>query len=526
MPVPLPRTYRFRLAVYIAVLLVFLIGVLALIYRSSSELVLLEAETSLARVVQQLRGQIEGESADLTERARMVRDSMSFQEYLFIAISLDTDPEALREQYRRQFGWLQVKRSVVLSKSARAYIGAEHTDLAKAIVARGLHRSPNNAELFYLNGPVGLEMVATAPISYRSQYLGVVAVTKALDAGWMAAVQRVTGGELFFVRDGKITMSTLGTEAVGRDFLPAADRMSFGSDTFLVRRLALCDDPDVCRFYLALSQTELTARLAAQRNRVLMFAVVGCLVVLTIGFMMLRNFGAPISRLAAMIGEVSQGRFPDFPRMPARDEIGFLWNQFAEMVHNLRDKQEEINKVHKQLEQLATTDALTGLYNRHYLYDLFPKLYSEAQRQGKTLTVILADMDKFKEINDRYGHLAGDQALAHFARILKDCSRISDFVFRTGGEEFLILVSGDIDGGLMMAEKIRATLESTPLRCDDQRINMTASFGVAQTEAEDGKKDSRSVLYSVSSRADKMLYVAKRAGRNRVAGGESGLIRA
>ncbi|MEK7207803.1 MAG: diguanylate cyclase, partial [Pseudomonadota bacterium] len=238
-----------------------------------------------------------------------------------------------------------------------------------------------------------------------------------------------------------------------------------------------------------------------------------------IGFLMLRNFSAPLERLVAAAKEVSEGRFPDFSETENRDEVGYLWNQFASMVRRLRDKQEEVNKAHAQLERIATTDALTGLYNRHYLYEVFPKLHSEARRQGKTLTVILADVDRFKEVNDRYGHQVGDRALAHFAGVLKDCTRISDFVFRTGGEEFMILVSGDFDGGLTMAEKIRAMLESTSLTCEGQQIRMTASFGVAQTEAGDGKMDSRSVLYSVSSRADKMLYTAKRAGRNRVAAG-------
>ncbi len=508
-----PRTYRLRFTAYIAVLLVFLLGVLALTYRSSSDLVLREAETSLARVVQQLKGQIESEGADLITRARMVRDSMSFQEYLFIAISLDTDPEALREQYRRQFGWLQVKRSVVLSKSARAYIGPEHRDLAKALVARGLHRSPNNAELFYLNGPWGLEMVATAPIRYRSQHLGVVALTKTLDAEWMATVRQITGGELFFVRDGKIAMSTLGPEAAGRDFLLASDRMTFGRDTFLVRRLPLCDDPDICRFYLALSQTDLTGRIAAQRNLVLTFAVIGCLVVLTIGFMMLRNFGAPVSRLATMIGEVSRGRFPDFPRMPARDEIGYLWNQFTEMVRNLRDKQEELAAVHQQLKKQAVTDALTGLYNRHYLYDIYPKLWSEALRQNGGLSVILIDLDHFKSINDRFGHPTGDRVLVHVANALRESCRVSDFLFRVGGEEFIVLTHAGLEGARVLAEKIREALERGPINEGQFIIRATASLGVAQAEETDGLNG----LTQTLARADKALYAAKQAGRNRVA---------
>lgn len=506
-----PHTYRLRLTAYIAVLLAFMVGVLVLTYRSSSDLVLREAETNLTRIVQQLTGQVHAESADLAERARMVRDSTNFQEYLFIAISLDADPEALREQYRRQFSWLQIKRSIVLSKSARVYVGPEHRDLAKALTARGLHRSPK-AELFYLNGPRGLEMVATAPIFYRSQHLGVVAVTKTLDAEWMATVRQITGGELIFVRDGKIAMSTLGAMAVGRDFSSASDRMTFGHDAFFVQRLPLCDDTEVCRFYLALSQTELTGRLAAQRNLVLTFAVVGCLAVLTIGFLMLRNFGAPVSRLAAMIGEVSQGRFPDFPRSHARDEIGFLWNQFASMVTSLREKQEELAAIHREIEQRAITDVLTGLYNRRYLYDIYPRLWSEALRKGTALSVVLIDLDHFKLINDTYGHIIGDRVLVYLSQVLRETCRVSDFLFRMGGEEFLVLIHDNAQGAGILAEKIRVTLEQSSITESDNPIRVTASLGVAQA----GEGDGQNGLELALVRADRALYAAKEAGRNHV----------
>lgn len=522
----LPRTYRLRLVVYITVLLVFLVAVLAFSYHASRALILQEAENNISRVAQQIEGQLGDDARDSRARAKMIRDNVPLTEYLFIAAALDTDAAAVRDLYKRQFGWLPADRVVLLIKNGKAMLGSEHADLIQALRARRAPKKPLEQQ-FYFYGKNGLELVSVVPVDYRSQYLGVVAITTVISDEWMKTTRQISNGHLIMAKDGKIILTTLGNERMGLAFKPESNVLRTGNEEYLVRQIqAAGADPGLPSLWFALSEAELTERINRQRNQMLALATAGGVGILLIGFLMLRNFSAPLERLVAVTREVSEGRFPDFRETENRDEVGYLWNQFVSMVRRLRDKQEEINKVHKQLEQLATTDALTGLYNRHYLYDLFPKLYSEAQRQGKTLTVILADIDKFKEINDRYGHLAGDQALAHFARILKDCSRISDFVFRTGGEEFLILVSGDIDGGLMMAEKIRTTLESTPLRCDDQRINMTASFGVARTEAEDGKKDSRSVLYSVSSRADKMLYVAKRAGRNRVAGGESGLIRA
>lgn len=516
-----PRTYRFRLVAYIAVLLAFLLAVLVFSYHDSRALILQEVENNISRVAQQIEGQLGYDARDFRARAKMIRDNVPLTEYLFIASSLDTDAAAVRELYKRQFGWLPADRVVLLMKNGRAMLGAEHADLIRALRARGAPKQRLEQQ-FYLYGKNELELVSVVPVNYRSQYLGVVAITADISDEWMKATRQLSNGHLIMAKDGKIILTTLGSGWIGSGFKPESNVLRAGNEEYLVRQIQVAGaDPGLPTLWFALSRAELTERINRQRDQMLALAATGGVGILLIGFLVLRNFSKPLGRLVAVIKEVGEGRFPDFPETENRDEIGYLWNQFASMVRRLRDKQEEINKVHKQLEQLATTDALTGLYNRHYLYELFPKLYSEAQRQGKMLTVILADMDKFKEINDRHGHQVGDQALVHFSRILKDCSRISDFVFRTGGEEFLILVSGDIYGGLMLAEKIRTTLESTPFRHEDSMIHMTASFGVAQTEAEDEMKDSRSVLYSVTSRADKMLYAAKRAGRNRVVSGEA-----
>jgi diguanylate cyclase (GGDEF)-like protein len=513
----IPRTYRLRLVFYTTALLAFLVAVLGFSYRSSRALILEEAEVNIGRVAQQIEGQLRSDARDSAARVKMIRDNVPLTEYLFISAALDTDAAAVRDLYKRQFGWLPADRVVLLAKSGKAMIGKEHADLIQALRARNAPGRPLNQQ-FYFYSQNELELVSVAAVDYRKEYLGVVAITADLGTNWMAAARHLSNGHLIMANDGKIILTTLGSQWAGLVFKPESNVLRAGNEEYLVRQIQLAGaDPGLPTLWFALSEAGLTQQLVRQRDRMVMLVVTGGVGILLIGFLILRNFSAPISRLTAMIKEVGDGRFPDFPETGNRDEVGYLWNQFASMVRRLRDKQEEVNKAHAQLERIATTDALTGLYNRHYLYEVFPKLYSEARRQSKTLTVILADVDRFKDINDRYGHLVGDRALVHLAEVLKDCTRISDFVFRTGGEEFMILVSGDFDGGLTMAEKIRAKLESTSLQCDGQQIRMTASFGVAQTEAEDGKKDSRSVLYSVSSRADKMLYAAKRAGRNRVA---------
>lgn len=516
-----PSTYRFRLVAYITVLLVFLLAVLAISYHDSRTLILQEAEDNIARVAQQIEGQLGYEARDHRARAKMIRDNPPLTEYLFITASLDADAGAIRELYERQFGWLPMDRVALLASNGKPMLGAEHGDLIQALLARGAPKRPLD-EQFYFHGRNGLELVSVATVNYRSQYLGVVATTAGLGANWMAAAHQLSHGHFVLAKDGKVILSTLDIGRTGDAFMPASNIQRVGNDDFLVRQIQLPGVDAVLPSLWFLQPTaELTERINRQRNQMLVLAAVGGIDILLVGFLMLRNFSAPLKTLVAATKEVSEGRFPDFPESENRDEIGYLWNQFASMVRSLHDKQEEIGRVHAQLEQFATTDALTGLYNRRYLDELFPKLSSDARRQGKTLTVIVTDIDKFKDINDRHGHQVGDDALVHFSTILKDCTRISDFVFRTGGEEFLILVSGDIDSGLALAEKVRGTLESSPLTAGDLKIAMTSSFGVAQMEAEDGRRDSMSVLSSLSNRADKLLYAAKRAGRNRVMGGNA-----
>ena len=116
-------------------------------------------------------------------------------------------------------------------------------------------------------------------------------------------------------------------------------------------------------------------------------------------------------------------------------------------------------------------------------------------------------------VNDTHGHLVGDEILRQFAAIINQCSRVSDFLVRMGGEEFLILTFEGIDSAQILAEKIRGRLERTPMQTSSGEIRITCSFGIAQAEISDGKDS----LSAVLRRADLALYRAKDSGRNRVA---------
>lgn len=164
------------------------------------------------------------------------------------------------------------------------------------------------------------------------------------------------------------------------------------------------------------------------------------------------------------------------------------------------------------LEELALTDVLTGLPNRRAIEEWAPRQLSGAARHGFSFWVVMADLDKFKCINDTYGHEAGDTVLKRFAQILKSNSRASDMCARMGGEEFLIVLSHTTrEGVLTLIERIREQMESQHFKFGSNEIVVTASFGIAEYSRQQDQNFARLV-----GAADMAMYSAKRQGRNRI----------
>jgi diguanylate cyclase (GGDEF)-like protein len=156
-----------------------------------------------------------------------------------------------------------------------------------------------------------------------------------------------------------------------------------------------------------------------------------------------------------------------------------------------------------QLSDLARVDQMTGVANRRGFDEVLHQESRRAARSGRPFSLILGDIDHFKEVNDRHGHPAGDRVLAHVARMLQDGTREVDLVARIGGEEFAIVAPDTpIDQAEVTAERLREALASTPA---PGGIELTTSFGVA--EGVDGP--------SAMQAADRALYLAKERGRNR-----------
>jgi diguanylate cyclase (GGDEF)-like protein len=165
----------------------------------------------------------------------------------------------------------------------------------------------------------------------------------------------------------------------------------------------------------------------------------------------------------------------------------------------------------EQMKEIAVRDQLTGLFNRRGFAEQTERAYATARRTDRPVSVIMTDIDHFKTINDEFGHAAGDNALDHFAKILKVTRRTDDILARMGGEEFAIVLPGtELEESIRIAEELCRLLKEAPMIVDGQTVTMTASFGVATLSLND------TCLADAVIRADRALYRSKRAGRNRV----------
>ena len=182
-----------------------------------------------------------------------------------------------------------------------------------------------------------------------------------------------------------------------------------------------------------------------------------------------------------------------------------------ETNRSLQQQLSEIEELRDRLTHQAQRDALTGLFNRHYLTPTLERELARTRRANEPLSLWLLDIDHFKSINDRHGHLVGDEVLTRFARMLSQHARQEDVPCRYGGEEFVLLSPGmSAEVSLARAEALRERIESACWLDEFPDLRCTVSIGIA-TVPEDG--DSTLALLRA---ADQALYAAKAAGRNRV----------
>ncbi|HEY9898053.1 MAG TPA: diguanylate cyclase [Pantanalinema sp.] len=163
-----------------------------------------------------------------------------------------------------------------------------------------------------------------------------------------------------------------------------------------------------------------------------------------------------------------------------------------------------------RLYELAYHDHLTGLPNRRFLDGALADALVDARAHDRPMAILLFDVDRFKSINDRWGHPVGDRVLQEMAEVLRRSSRRRDVIGRFGGEEFLYLLPGHpLDEAVLQAERVRSELAAHPFSAPDEDVCLTVSVGATEVRGDD-------TPHSVLVRADRLLYEAKRGGRNRI----------
>lgn len=168
------------------------------------------------------------------------------------------------------------------------------------------------------------------------------------------------------------------------------------------------------------------------------------------------------------------------------------------------------NDLATRMKQLAITDQLTGVLNRRGFEDAAMRALAMAKRKQTSTSVVVADIDHFKKINDTYGHRFGDKSIKAFTRVLEDTMRDTDIIGRVGGEEFIIMMQDtDLDTCLEVTERIRQAVDDEIVSKSKKKADLTASFGIALFSRE-------ATLEQVIHDADQALYIAKEQGRNRV----------
>lgn len=216
-------------------------------------------------------------------------------------------------------------------------------------------------------------------------------------------------------------------------------------------------------------------------------------------------FTRPIYELIRFMRKVAQTKnYSEAFQCSREDEFSKLCAGFNAMLSEIRIRDE-------QLRRLATTDPLTGLANRRQAVETLENFAQRAERTGEPIGVIMLDIDHFKQINDNYGHPAGDEVLRQLAGILSSCARTYDLAARLGGEEFVVLCEAtDQASTLAIAERIRLQVLGHAFKIKDGRtIPLTISLGVHATLPE------AHAATQLLDHADQALYAAKQRGRNR-----------
>lgn len=323
-------------------------------------------------------------------------------------------------------------------------------------------------------------------------------------------------------RPGHMTLPmALGSDAATRDYLVGYSQLQDRAEYTSFNWLVLVRKPASEAFQPAESL----------RNTLIFSGVLLAMLLIVFAVYTARRITRPLLKMAWEAERLD----PDNPSSPIKlrddyEEVRVLSSVLQDLVQRLTKKTRQMNELNASLEQRVTertreleeanqrleetvrTDALTGLDNRRYFFELGRTALKKAIRGGKPLSAIMFDADLFKKVNDTYGHAVGDKALMHLSVMAQDALRDTDILARLGGEEFAVLLeSTDEKTATEVAERVRRSINEKALKLERGSITLSISAGVACITPEGGDELDTLLVF-----ADKALYAAKAGGRNRV----------
>lgn len=257
--------------------------------------------------------------------------------------------------------------------------------------------------------------------------------------------------------------------------------------------------------------------MSAMREALMIGLGAAALLALGLGILLGNYLSSNLQRLTQAIRHVQKGALGKQLEIASQDEVGELAQAFNHMSEELARSHAELKASHEKiaeqadvLRELSLRDALTHLHNRRHFDEQAGKLFIHAKRSARPLTVMMGDIDHFKQINDTFSHAIGDKVLRTVGEILRAQTRETDLVARYGGEEFVIaFVDTPLDQAHQLCDKLRAHIAAHDWSDIDPQLKVTISIGLAQLERDHN-------LDQVMQNADEQLYRAKSAGRNQV----------
>ncbi len=506
-------SYRYRLLLMLGVIWLFLVAVLFVTNWLHRSTLIDQGHDTLTIIGKQVQMTMDRETQGIQQQVNLLAQHTGLQRQLSTSVRLNRNvvPGRLLADIRSTL--LPGQKLVIISRSGDVIAGKQEAMLVDALVKRREQVKPPK-KLFYLPNKNGVDRVATAQIKIKQRRLGTVAISHAIDDQWLKKHSVISQHPLVMTDENKVVLTTLDKKNLGSAFIIRDRKALLSEKSYLIRDLMLnqASGSSTLKLWLVRPLDAVLEPVSKRLPILFLLAIVGALLLVLAGrnlLLPLTNFAGSVHRI---IKDLRQGKFVASRQYGNDKELGYIERQIFKLAKTLHSKQIDITETQVQDDLPGQTDPLTGLGTRSQLYEMYPKHLYEAKRYRKRLVIVIADIDKLKMINNSNDYLADGYSIQHVARLLQQSTRDSDYLFYLGDGRFCILNTGSADGGLIQAEKIRAKLERLSLKVRDKQIQVTASFGVAQS----GIADDKNSLDALLDRANKAVDIAKSTG-NRVA---------